>query len=76
MKADIVAISSLLTTTMDEMKTIVEELKKAGLRDNLKVLIGGAPITDEYAQEIGADAAAKDAAHGVRICKEWMRKVD
>jgi len=72
--ADIVAISSLLTTTMGEVKTNVEALEKSGLRDKVKVIIGGAPITEEYAREIRADAAGRDAAHGVRICKEWMRR--
>jgi 5-methyltetrahydrofolate--homocysteine methyltransferase len=70
--ARIVALSALLTTTMQEMRTIIEELKKAGLRENVKVIIGGAPITEEFCREIGADAAAKDAAEGVRICKQWM----
>lgn len=70
--ASIVAISSLLTTTMNGMKEVVEELEKSGLRAGLKVIIGGAPITDEFAYEIGADAAARDAGHGVRLCKEWL----
>jgi len=70
--ADIVAISAMLTMTMGEMKTVIEELKKASSREKVKVIIGGAPITNEYAQEIGADAAGMDAAHGVRICKQWM----
>jgi len=70
--AEIVALSALLTTTMGEMRTVIEELKNAGLREKVKVIIGGAPITDEFAREIGADAAAKDAAHGVRICKNWI----
>lgn len=72
--ADIVAISALLTTTKGEMKTVIEELKKAALREKVRVIIGGAPITDEFCQEIGADAAAKDAAGGVRICKQWMAR--
>jgi methylmalonyl-CoA mutase cobalamin-binding domain/chain len=70
--ANIVAMSSLLTTTMNGMKEVMRELEKSGLRGGLKVIIGGAPITDEFADEIGADAAAKDAGHGVRLCKEWM----
>jgi len=69
---DIVAMSALLTTTMVEMESIIEELKKNGLREKVKVIIGGAPITSEYAEKIGADAAAKDAVEGVRICSEWM----
>jgi 5-methyltetrahydrofolate--homocysteine methyltransferase len=72
--ADIVAMSSLLTTTMGEMKTNVRMLERSGLRKKVKIIVGGAPITDEFAREIGADAAGRDAAHGVRICKEWMRR--
>jgi len=70
--ANIVAMSAMLTTTMGEMRTVIDRLNKENLRKNVRVIIGGAPITHEYAQKIGADAAAKDAAHGVRICKEWM----
>jgi len=73
--ADIVAMSSLLTTTMGEMKTNIRALESSDLREKVKVIIGGAPITDEYAREIGADAAGKDAAQGVRVCKEWMGSV-
>jgi len=68
----IVAASSLLTTTMTEMKGIVEQLEKAGLRKSVKVIIGGAPVTPEYAEKIGADAAAKDAVDGVNKCKAWI----
>ena len=71
--ADIVAMSALLTTTMVEMRNVVEGLEEAGLRERVKVVIGGAPITPEYAAEIGADAAAVDAVDGVRICSEWMK---
>jgi 5-methyltetrahydrofolate--homocysteine methyltransferase len=59
---------------MGEMKTSVQALERSGLRENLKVIIGGAPITDDYAAEIGANAAGKDAAAGVRICKQWIGK--
>jgi 5-methyltetrahydrofolate--homocysteine methyltransferase len=69
---DILAMSALLTTTMVEMENIVAKLKSEGVREGLKVLIGGAPITDDYAQKIGADAAARDAVDGVRIVNEWM----
>jgi 5-methyltetrahydrofolate--homocysteine methyltransferase len=75
-KADIVAISSLLTTTMNEMSEVVKELEKSNLRLEVKVIIGGAPITDEFAAEIGADAAARDAGHGLRLCKEWMGSLE
>ena len=70
---DIVAMSALLTTTMIEMENVMESLEKAGLRDKLKVIIGGAPITSEYAEKIGADAAARDAVEGVRTCNKWMK---
>lgn len=72
-EVDIVAMSALLTTTMVEMRNVVEGLEEAGLRKNVKVVIGGAPITPEYAAEIGADAAAVDAVDGVRICSGWMK---
>lgn len=71
-KPNIVAMSALLTTTMNEMENVIKMLKEAGLRDKVKVIIGGAPITDEFAERIGADAAAKDAVEGVNICKVWL----
>lgn len=74
-EANIVAISSLLTTTMGEMKTVVQEFEKAHIREHVRVIIGGAPISESYAQDIGADAAGDDAAQGVRLCKKWMEKV-
>ncbi len=70
---DIVAMSALLTTTMIEMEGIIKGLQKAGLRKKVKIIIGGAPITPEYAEKIGADAAAKDAVEGVRTCTQWMK---
>lgn len=70
---DILAMSALLTTTMIEMESVMKALEKEGLRDKVKVIIGGAPITPEYAKKIGADAAAKDAVEGVRICTEWTK---
>jgi len=60
--AQIVAMSSLLTTTMPEMKTIIKALEAEGLRDKIKVMIGGAPVTSAYAEQIGADAYTDDAA--------------
>ncbi|HIE13806.1 TPA: cobalamin-binding protein [Candidatus Bathyarchaeota archaeon] len=73
-KPDIVAMSALLTTTMMEMENTIKALEEAGLRDKVKIIIGGAPITTEYAKKIGADAAAKDAVDGVNICKSWVAK--
>lgn len=67
--AQIVALSALLTTTMPAMKTTVEALKQAGVRDQVKVLIGGAPISQRFADEIGADGYAESAAGAVGLAK-------
>ena len=72
-KPDIIAMSALLTTTMDEMEKVLKVLVNAGVRDKVKVIIGGAPISDEYAEKIGADAAAKDAVDGIRIIRSWAK---
>jgi len=67
-------MSALLTTTMTEMGAVIAELEKQGLREEVKVIISGAPSTEEYAREIGADATAKDAVEGVRIVARWSRE--
>lgn len=59
--ADVIALSSLLTTTMPYQKEVIEDLKAMGIRDQFKVMIGGGPVTREYADEIGADGYGKDA---------------
>ena len=58
---DLVCLSSLLTTTMPEIKNTIDALAEAGLRDRVKIMIGGAPVTQEYAEEVGADAYTEDA---------------
>jgi 5-methyltetrahydrofolate--homocysteine methyltransferase len=68
---DIVAMSALLTTTMPNMKTTIDALKEAGLRDKIKIIIGGAPITDAYASEIGADGYAADASKAVKLARSF-----
>ncbi len=70
--AQIIAMSALLTTTMQTMKTVIDEVEESGLRDQVKVMIGGAPVTQEYADEIGADGYARDAASGVDIAKQLV----
>jgi 5-methyltetrahydrofolate--homocysteine methyltransferase len=70
--ADIVGMSALLTTTMPKMKETLEEMKKAGVRDQVKVLVGGAPVTEDYAKEIGADGYGYDAGSAVRMAKEYV----
>ena len=69
----ILAMSALLTTTIGEMKTVITALVQAGLRENVKTIIGGNAVTKEFGKEIGVDAAALDAIEGVEICKEWFR---
>jgi len=70
-KARIVGLSALLTTTMPAMKTTIEAIKKAGLTE-AKVVIGGAPITKEFADQIGADGYAPDAAGAVQVVRDLM----
>jgi corrinoid protein of di/trimethylamine methyltransferase len=60
--ADLVCVSALLTTTMNQMKTVVDGFVQAGVRDRVKIMVGGAPITEEFRVRIGADAYAPDAA--------------
>lgn len=72
-QAEVVALSALLTTTMPAMKTTVDAFKEAGLRDQVKVVIGGAPVTQRYADEIGADGYAPDANSAVRKTKELLQ---
>jgi corrinoid protein of di/trimethylamine methyltransferase len=70
--ANIVAMSALLTTTMTSMKVTVEELKKAGVRDRVKILIGGAPVTQKYAEEIGADGYSESAAGAAALARKVL----
>ncbi len=70
--AKIVAMSALLTTTMPNMKTTVEAFKAAGLRDQVVIMVGGAPVTQAYADEIGADGYSPDASAAVRKAKELV----
>jgi 5-methyltetrahydrofolate--homocysteine methyltransferase len=68
----LLAMSALLTTTMPSMKATVQTLVEAGVRDQVKVMIGGAPITHEYAQQIGADGYAPDASLAVKLAKSLI----
>ena len=60
-------ISALLTTTMPEMKKVIDALKAKGLRDRLKVIVGGAPVNEKFARDIGADGYAQDAGEAVTL---------
>jgi len=67
---DVVGMSALLTTTMAQMKVTIDALEEAGLRDSVKIMIGGAPVTAAFAEQIGADAYAPDAAAAVDVARE------
>jgi len=71
-KAGFIGMSALLTTTMPSMRAVVDALKQAGVRDQVTVMIGGAPVTQKYAEEIGADLYAPDASSAARNAKERL----
>jgi 5-methyltetrahydrofolate--homocysteine methyltransferase len=70
--ADVVGMSALISTTLPEMAHVVSALQDAGLRFTVKVIIGGAPVTQAYADHIDADYAARDAVDGVTVCRSWL----
>jgi len=72
---DIVGMSALLTSTMMNMRKVIEALEKEGLRDKVKIIVGGAPITEEFAKRIGADAYGENAVVSVDICKKLMEEL-
>ncbi|MCL4488857.1 MAG: corrinoid protein [Chloroflexi bacterium] len=69
---DIVAMSALLTTTMSNMQLVIDALKEAGFRDKVKVMVGGAPVTETYSRQIGADSYAQDASRAATQAKFLM----
>jgi len=69
---DIVGMSALLTTTMPYMKVVVDRLKEEGIRDELIVLVGGAPVTQQFADHVGADGYGADAAQAVEVARRFM----
>lgn len=71
-KPDIVCLSALLTTTMVNQKETIDALKEAGLRDQVKVMVGGAPVTQAFADEIGADAYTPDAATAAEVARSYF----
>jgi len=72
-KAQIVALSALLTTTMPGIGQTIKALQEAGLRDSVKVLVGGAPVTEAFARQIGADGYGADAAAAVKLIKSFAK---
>jgi 5-methyltetrahydrofolate--homocysteine methyltransferase len=71
---DILGMSALLTTTMPYMKVVIDTMIEQGIRDDYIVLVGGAPLNEEFGKAIGADAYCRDAAVAVETAKEWMGK--
>ncbi|MDR2305130.1 MAG: corrinoid protein [Treponema sp.] len=69
--AKVVCLSALLTTTMMAQKDVIEAIKNAGLRDSVKIMVGGAPVTQSFADEIGADAYTPDAASAAEVCRAF-----
>lgn len=72
-KPQIVGMSGLLTLTLGAMKATVDALTAAGVRDGIKIILGGSPVTDDACRHIGADAFTVNAAEGVKICQEWVK---
>ena len=72
LEPDIVAMSALLTTTMPNMRATIEALESAGLRAQVRIMVGGAPVTESFAQQIGADGYAPDASQAVRLAKSLV----
>ncbi len=70
--ANLIGMSALLTTTMSNMSATIEALKAAGLREQVKVMVGGAPVTEEFARSIGADAFAPDASSATRVARQLV----
>ena len=71
-KPDVLGLSALLSPCIAEMKRVIQALHEAGLCDTVKVIVGGATLTDEVAKQIGADYRAKDAVDGVAMCQTWV----
>ena len=70
---DILGLSALLTTTMPEVQIVIDALKEAGIRDNLKIMVGGAPVNEEWAIKVGADGYGADAGHAVEVARSLIK---
>jgi 5-methyltetrahydrofolate--homocysteine methyltransferase len=73
-RVDIIAMSALITTTMPAMQPVIELIEKSSLRQQVKVIVGGAPLTEDYARQIGADGYAPDASRAVKLVKSLLSK--
>jgi 5-methyltetrahydrofolate--homocysteine methyltransferase len=72
----VIALSALLTTTMVEMKNVLDSLTEAGLRDQVRVAVGGAPVTRAFAEEIGADGYAEDGMSAMKLIQDLASSLD
>ncbi len=70
LKADLLCMSTLMSTTMDHMPTVIEKLKEAGIRDSVKVMVGGGPLSKSFAERIGADGYSKNATGAVKLARQ------
>ncbi|MEE9398772.1 MAG: corrinoid protein [Dehalococcoidales bacterium] len=73
-KPDILGLSSLVTTTMPSIGNVIEALEEAGLRSSVRVIVGGAPVTQHFANHVGADAYADDGGQAIKVCKQLLGK--
>jgi corrinoid protein of di/trimethylamine methyltransferase len=73
-KPDLIGMSALLTTTMPYMKVVIDTLKEKGIRDDITIIVGGAPVNEEFAKSVGADAYCRDAAIAVETAKDWIKR--
>ena len=73
---DVIGLSALLSTTMPRMGDVIRALEAAGLRDRVKVIVGGTPVTPQFAESIGADHCALNAIEGVHKCTEWIANAE
>jgi methylmalonyl-CoA mutase cobalamin-binding domain/chain len=74
LQPDVLGLSALLTTTMPEMEKVIKALEKQGIRDRVSVMIGGAPVSADFAEKIGADAYGEDAAEAVSIARDLINR--
>jgi corrinoid protein of di/trimethylamine methyltransferase len=72
LEPEIIGISALMTNTMINIPRVIEDLKRLGMRDRVKIMVGGAPVLPDWAEEIGADGCGQNAKEAVAMAKEWM----
>lgn len=75
-KADVISLSTLMTSTMDNIEATIKHIRDQGIRDNVKILIGGAPVTKAFADEVGADGTADDAMVAAKLAKELITELN